>query len=115
MEYNGRCHCGKVSFVAQGELTEALSCNCSICQKKGSLLWLLPKDQVDISVQEDALASYQFHKHVIDHHFCNTCGIHPYATGIDSKGKQMYAINIRCIDDLDLESIKINHFDGRSV
>jgi len=34
MEYKGSCHCGKITFIAQGELTEALSCNCSICQKK---------------------------------------------------------------------------------
>ncbi|HBU88257.1 MAG TPA: S-(hydroxymethyl)glutathione synthase, partial [Acinetobacter sp.] len=25
------------------------------------------------------------------------------------------AINVRCIDDIDLEKIKINYFDGRSV
>jgi len=103
MEYKGSCHCGKFTFIAEGDLTEAMSCNCSICQRKGSLLWFLPTDKVDISVQEDVLTSYQLNKHVIDHHFCKICGIHPYATGI------------RCIEDLDLESIKISHFDGRSV
>lgn len=76
---------------------------------------VLPTDKVDVSVQENTLATYQFNKHVIDHHFCKFCGIHPYATGIDPQGNQMYAINIMCIEDLDLESIKINHFDGRSV
>ncbi len=115
MEYKGSCHCGKIAFVAQGDLIEAMSCNCSICQRKGSLLWFLPTDKVDVSVQENTLATYQFNKHVINHHFCKICGIHPYATGIDPQGNQMYAINIRCIENLDLESIKINHFDGRSV
>ncbi|MFH4246899.1 GFA family protein, partial [Acinetobacter baumannii] len=41
MEYKGSCHCGQVKLVVEGELTEVLSCNCSICQKKGSLLWFL--------------------------------------------------------------------------
>lgn len=39
MEYKGSCHCGQVKFIVKGELLEALSCNCSICQKKASLLW----------------------------------------------------------------------------
>ncbi|RPE47816.1 hypothetical protein EC846_0004 [Acinetobacter sp. BIGb0102] len=115
MEYKGSCHCGKITFIAQGELTEALSCNCSICQKKGSLLWFLPKSEVEINVEEDAQATYQFNKHVIEHHFCKDCGIHSYAIGTDPKGISICAINVRCIDNLDFESIKINHFDGHSV
>ncbi|EKU54502.1 S-(hydroxymethyl)glutathione synthase [Acinetobacter sp. WC-323] len=115
MQYKGSCHCGKLTFIAQGELTEALSCNCSICQKKGSLLWFLPQSEVEITVEDDAQATYQFNKHVIEHHFCKVCGIHPYAIGVDPQGNTICAINVRCIDDLELESIKINHFDGRSV
>jgi hypothetical protein len=32
-----------------------------------------------------------------------------------AQGNLMYVINIRCIEDLDLENIKINHFDGCSI
>ncbi|HHP0287531.1 GFA family protein [Acinetobacter baumannii] len=111
MEYKGSCHCGQVKFAAEGELTEALSCNCSICQKKGSLLWFLPTNQVTFTLDSpDILASYTFNKHVINHHFCKNCGIHPYA-----QGNSFFAINVRCIDDIDLEKLKINYFDGRSV
>ena len=71
MEYKGSCHCGQVKFAAEGELTEALSCNCSICQKKGSLLWFLPTNQVTVTLDSpDILANYNFNKHVINHHFC---------------------------------------------
>lgn len=51
MKYQGSCHCGSIKFVAEGELSEVLSCNCSICQKKGSLLWFLPSKQVKISLE----------------------------------------------------------------
>jgi hypothetical protein len=34
---------------------------------------------------------------------------------IDADGNSIVAINIRCIEDIDLEKIKINHFDGRSA
>lgn len=116
MEYKGSCHCGQVKFIVKGELLEALSCNCSICQKKGSLLWFLPSSQVTVSFESsDLLANYTFNKHVINHHFCKICGIHPYAQGTDAKGNAIFAINVRCIDDMDLEKIKINYFDGRSA
>lgn len=59
MEYKGSCHCGQVKFAAEGELTEVLSCNCSICQKKGSLLWFLPINQVKVTLDTpDNLANY---------------------------------------------------------
>ena len=71
MEYKGSCHCGQVKFAAEGELTEALSCNCSICQKKGSLFWFLPANQVTVTLDSsDILANYTFNKHVINHYFC---------------------------------------------
>ncbi|MGM7313118.1 GFA family protein, partial [Acinetobacter baumannii] len=38
-----------------------------------------------------------------------------YAQGIDAQGNSIFAINVRCIDDIDLEKLKINYFDGRSV
>ncbi|MDP9805404.1 GFA family protein [Acinetobacter calcoaceticus] len=116
MKYQGSCHCGSIKFVAEGELSEVLSCNCSICQKKGSLLWFLPSKQVKISLETpENLANYTFNKHVINHHFCKICGIHVYAQGTDAKGNAIFAINVRCIDDMDLEKIKINYFDGRSA
>lgn len=66
MEYKGSCHCGQVKFIVKGELLEALSCNCSICQKKGSSLWSLPSSQVTVSFESsDLLENYTFNKHVI--------------------------------------------------
>jgi hypothetical protein len=38
MSYTGSRHCGRVSFEVEGEVGEALACNCSICRRKGSLL-----------------------------------------------------------------------------
>lgn len=116
MEYKGSCHCGQVKFIVVGELLEALSCNCSIYQKKGALFGFLPSNQVTVSFESsDLLANYTFNKHVINHHFCKICGIHPYAQGTDAKDNTIFAINVRCIDDMDLEKIKINYFDGRSA
>ena len=38
MIYKGSCHCGKIALEVEGELTAAMSCNCSICSRKGLAL-----------------------------------------------------------------------------
>ena len=38
MLYKGHCHCGGVAFEAEGDLTEAFTCNCSICSRKAAAL-----------------------------------------------------------------------------
>lgn len=114
MKYQGSCHCGKIAFEVDGEIDGALSCNCSICQRKGSLLWFLPRTALQLLTPEDAMSTYTFNKHVIKHHFCPECGIHPFGEGTDPNGNIMAAINIRCIDDIDLSTIPVQHYDGRA-
>jgi hypothetical protein len=115
MKYKGTCHCGKVAFEAEGELSGAMACNCSMCSRKGSLLWFVPRDQLHVLTPEEDIGTYTFNKHIIKHRFCQTCGIHPYGEGTDPKGNRMAAINIRCLEGIDLESVPVQHFDGRSL
>lgn len=115
MNQRGSCHCGKVTFEVEGTPDSALSCNCSICRRKGSLLWFVPRDRLRVTAGEDALSTYTFNKHVIQHRFCPTCGIHPFGEGRDPKGNAMAAVNLRCLEDFDLESVPVKHFDGRSL
>jgi hypothetical protein len=113
--HTGSCHCGRISFEVEGDIDSALACNCSICSRKGSLLWFVPRDQLKLETPEDAASTYEFNKHVIKHRFCPTCGIHPYGEGRNPKGDDVAAINLRCIENLDLTSIPVHHFDGRSL
>jgi hypothetical protein len=113
--HQGSCHCGKVTFEVEGEIDSALSCNCSMCQRKGSLLWFVPRAQLRLSSGEDALATYTFNKHVIRHNFCSACGIHPFGEATDPKGNAMAAINLRCIEGIDLAAVPVHHYDGRSI
>ena len=115
MKHAGSCHCGNVSFEAEGDIKQALACNCSICQRKGSLLWFIPRADFHLRSPEDAASTYTFNKHVIRHRFCPTCGIHPYAEAVDPKGNPMAAVNIRCIEGIDLASVPVKHFDGRAL
>ena len=115
MKYKGSCHCGKITFEVEGELSGAMACNCSMCSRKGSLLWFVPRERVHLLTSEQDTATYTFNKHVIKHRFCPVCGIHPYGEGTDPKGDRIAAINIRCLEGIELESVPVQHFDGRSL
>ena len=115
MKYKGSCHCGKIVFEAEGEIDTALACNCSICSRKGSLLWFVPREQLTVLTPEEEIGSYTSNKQVIKHRFCQTCGIHPYGEGTDPKGNRIAAINVRCIEGIDLASVPVQNFDGRAL
>ena len=54
-------------------------------------------------------------RRIIRHRFCPVCGMHPYGEGVDPKGNRIAAINIRCLENVDLAAIPVQHFDGRSA
>lgn len=115
MNYKGSCHCGRIAFEVEGDIKGVIDCNCSICQRKGSLLWFVPRDELHLLTPEDAASTYTFNKHVIKHHFCPVCGMHPYGEGAHPDGSVMAAINIRCIEGIDLDAFPVEHYDGRSL
>ena len=115
MKYKGSCHCGNIVFEAEGEVKGAMACNCSICSRKGSLLWFVPREQLTVLTPEEDIGTYTFNTQVIKHRFCQTCGIHPYGEGTDPKGNKIAAINLRCIEGIDLESVPVQNFDGRAL
>lgn len=113
--HKGSCHCGAVAFEVEGEIDKAISCNCSICRRKGSLLWFAPRSALKLTTPESASRVYEFNHHAIHHRFCPTCGIHPYAEGTDPKSKApMAAINLRCLENFDFEQVPVQAFDGAS-
>jgi hypothetical protein len=115
MLYKGSCHCGKVAFEVEGEIKGAMACNCSMCQRRGSLLMFSPRDKLRLLTPDADASTYLFNKHTIKHRFCAACGIHAFGEGTDPKGNAIAAVNIRCIEGIDLESIPVQHYDGRAL
>lgn len=113
--HTGSCHCGSVAFEVEGEIDSALACNCSMCGRRGSLLWFVPRAALRLTTPESAAATYTFNKHLIQHRFCPTCGIHPYGEGTAPDGNAMAAINLRCVEGVDLDAIPVHRYDGRSL
>jgi hypothetical protein len=115
MKHTGGCHCGQVRYEVEMNLEKALSCNCSICMKRGSLLDFVQESQFKLLSGEGSLKNYQFNKKVIDHLFCRNCGIVSFSRAHFPDGKTGIAINVRCLDNVDLSVLKIHEYDGKSL
>ncbi|MBC7742552.1 MAG: GFA family protein [Bdellovibrionaceae bacterium] len=114
VKHIGGCHCGQVKYEVEMNLENAISCNCSICMKRGSLLDFVPEANFKLLSGERDLGDYQFNKKRIHHLFCKKCGIMSYANGLSPDGQKMVAINVRCLDVVELGKIKIKEYDGKN-
>ena len=94
MLYKGSCHCGNMTFEVEGELTQVVYCNCSICARKGALLWSVPRDKLRLLGSGAGIGNYTFKSHTIVHRFCRTCGMHPYAEDAGDAAERSAYVNV---------------------
>ena len=113
--YEGGCHCGKVRYRTTTDLAQVIDCNCSICSKKAGLLTFVAPDSFELISGEGAVTDYQFNRKNIHHLFCSTCGSASYGWGTGPDGNKLFAVNVRCLDGIDLSSLKVTHFDGKNI
>jgi hypothetical protein len=111
--YTGGCQCGKVRYQVELELGEVIACNCSRCGRLGSLLAFAPAANFKLESGQDALTEFQFNRHLIKHYFCSTCGIQSFALGKRPDGAATAAVNVRCLDAVDADSLPVKKVDGR--
>ncbi|RFC36731.1 MAG: hypothetical protein DID90_2727553697 [Candidatus Nitrotoga sp. LAW] len=78
-------------------------------------MWFVPREKLRLLTPENEISTYTFNKHIIKHRFCPTCGIHPYGEGVGPNGNNMAAINIRCIEGIDLASVPVQNYDDLSL
>lgn len=115
MIHKGGCHCGKVAFEVEGDIQQVVECNCSICSKRGYLLWFVARDHFRLVTPESDVATYTFNTGKIRHQFCPACGCAPFGLGVRPDGQAMAAINVRCLNDVQIAALEIVPFDGRSL
>jgi hypothetical protein len=114
--HQGGCHCGAVRYQVEIDSeAQALSCNCSMCGRSGTLLQFVPDASFKLEKGESNLTDYQFARHVIHHLFCKTCGIKAFARGTGPNGPTV-AINMRTLDNVDTFKVaaRAKQFDGKS-
>lgn len=114
MKYKGSCHCQKIRIEVETDLNEGMECNCSICSRRGHILHFVGPQQFKLLSSESSLTDYQWGKKSIHFYFCSTCGTAPFGRGQSPEG-EMIAVNVRCLEDIDLSKLKIQHFDGKNL
>jgi hypothetical protein len=110
--YRGSCHCGAIRFEADLDLSQGTGqCNCTYCSKSG---WW------GILVQPPAFRLLAGGEHELGpapssaRPICATCSINPFGHGnIPELGGEFYSVNVRCLDDVDLEGVLVRYVDGR--
>ena len=113
--YAGGCHCGRVRYEVTTDLAMVMVCTCSHCSKRGLLLTFVTPDKFTATAGTGSLADYQFNKKMIHHLFCPDCGIESFARGTAPDGKEMVAINVRCLEGVDVDALSPVPFNGREM
>ena len=112
MIYKGSCHCRRVQFEVDGDLREVTECNCSICSRSAYLHWYIQPAQLRLVSGKISITTYWGRGMAGGHHFCPTCGVAVLRTSLEFPPP--LSVNARCLDGVDLSSVKVRHVDGKS-
>ena len=113
--YKGSCHCGAVRFslVTDLEARDTLfDCNCSRCRRLAAILGAAPASVFSLEAGAEALKTYTFNHHAIEHQFCTSCGVQPFSRGRNGE-TEMVVFNVGCLEGAPMiERSGITHFNG---
>lgn len=112
--HQGSCQCGAVAYEVDSDLDGLIECNCTHCYRKGLVLAFIPPNAFRLKSGKEALSKHTFNTHKIEHMFCETCGVQPFAEGRSPSGDLMVAVNVRTLIDLEPWSWTATRVDGRS-
>jgi len=112
--YSGGCHCARGRYQVTTTLDPVLSCNCSICQKRGYLPTFVPCARFRLLSGEDGQTDYQFNQKAVHHLFGANCGISSFGAGTGPGQPEMIPINVRCLEGVDVDGLTVTSFDGKS-
>lgn len=112
--HSGSCQCGAVAYEVETDLGGLVECNCSHCYRKGMVLKFVSPDAFRLKAGEAMLSTHTFNTHKIQHRFCSTCGVQPFAEGRTPSGQPMVAVNVRTLTDVEPWAWKAERVDGRS-
>ena len=108
--HRGGCHCGRVRFeVDVPVLPEVVDCNCSVCRMTGFLHLIVPAARFRLLSGAEELTDYRFNTGAARHLFCRHCGIKSFY--VPRSHPDGFSVNARCIEGLDLASLRVIPFD----
>jgi hypothetical protein len=116
--HRGSCHCGLIQFEIDSDLGNVVSCDCSICARRGALIQrvseenfrLLKPAAASLEDGTHGLIVYQFNTMVAKDYICPVCGIVPFRR--PRTAPELWAVNVRCVDGVNVDDLEITKVFG---
>lgn len=108
----GTCHCGAVAYQIPRLPEQVTSCNCSICQRLGTICAYFRPDEVIIRPASGATDIYVWGDKMIEFHRCKICGVHTHWLPTELGVAGRMAVNARLLPSEVFAALKIRRFDG---
>ncbi|WP_299686780.1 GFA family protein [uncultured Tateyamaria sp.] len=124
IRHTGSCHCGFVQFAITAEIDHQRICDCSICHKRGALMFRVPEAALTVQRPLADLTLYQWGSRTAKDYFCPQCGILPFRRPSAPTAAERtrgvapfdgWAINLRCLDGFDPVALPVRHIPGRAI
>ncbi len=110
----GSCHCGTVRFQVEVDVNTASRCNCTICTKTAMTGGIVKPSAFVLLSGEESLGEYVWGRRISRCFFCKQCAIHCFARGhLEQLGGDYVSVNLNCLDDVDVNTLHVVHWDGR--
>ena len=118
--YKGSCHCGKVKFEADIDLSAGSGkCNCTYCTKARNWTTFVQPAALRVISGEDMLIGYKEKSETPAlHTFCKFCGVRTFERGhLEQLGGDYIGIHLSSLDDASVDELlsgTTRYSDGRN-
>jgi hypothetical protein len=116
--FHGSCHCGKIKYQVNIDLTqETIKCNCTFCRKNSNWNTKVKDEDFEILEGQDYFSKYSSDPNIGEYIFCKYCGNMPF--GITKKTEwteEGASIKLSSLDDIsvaELAALKITYYNGK--
>lgn len=122
--YSGSCHCGAVRFEIDADIDHLRVCDCSICSRRGALIYRVPDECFRLLTPIEGLSVYRWGSMTAVDYFCPTCGILPFRKPSQPTSEELkagiqpfngWAVNVRCLDGFDPSSMPVRQICGSKL
>lgn len=83
-----------------------------MCSRVGFLHLIVGSADFRLVQGRESLTTYTFNTHSAKHLFCAVCGIKSFY--VPRSHPDGYSVNVRCLDEVDLDRVRITPFDGQN-
>lgn len=105
--YRGSCHCQRVTFDVQLDLSLGSErCNCTYCSKVRNWVMIIKPSALQVLTGQDSLTDYLGLKRQAHQLFCKVCGVRTWGKGhLEQVGGDYLSVNLACLDDVPPERL----------